>query len=235
MPAHKAALLDGKGQPFRVGETESKPPGAKQVQIRTKAVAINPVDWKVQDYGIFVTKFPAVVGEDVAGVIESVGSEVQRFKEGDRVIAHTNFLVSFENEQGGFQELVNVPESNVCAISGELGFEQAVVMPLAVSTASAGLYQSKKQACLELPLPRHQPKETGQTILIWGGSSSVGSTAIQLARASGLTVLATCSKRNFEFVEKLGAKAFDYNSPSIVGDLVAELQKGEFVGAYDGE
>lgn len=234
--SHQASLLNGKGEPFCAGDVETHPPGPNQVQIRVKAVAINPVDWKIQDYGIFVTKFPAVLGEDVAGTIEAVGiGGQQRFKKGDRVIAHPNFLVSFENQQGGFQELVNVPESNVCGIPEAMEFEQAVVMPLAVSTASAGLYQSKKQACLELPLPSHNPKQTGQTVLIWGGSSSVGSTAIQLARASGLTVVATCSKRNFEFVEKLGAKPFDYNSPSIVGDLVAELQKGQFVGAYDGK
>lgn len=114
-------------------------------------------------------------------------------------------------------------------------FEDAAVLPLAVSTAAAGLYQPKKEICLELDLPSTKPSKSGKTLLVWGGSASVGTAAIQLAVASGLTVVTTCSERNFGLVQKLGAKAFDYNSPSIVGDLIAELGKGDFVGGYDGK
>lgn len=76
-----------------------------------------------------------------------------------------------------------------------------------------------------------------KTILIWGGSSSVGGTAIQLATASGLIVLTTASKSNLGYVKSLGARyAFDYRSGSVV-DAIEAVLKGHgsrlFVGAYD--
>lgn len=175
------------------------------------------------------------MGEDIAGVVISTGSAVKRFQSGDRVLAHTQFLMTKQNKHGGFQEIVNVPENSVAKIPDSMKESDATVLPLAISTAAAGLYQSKSQSCLGLDLPSTKPSKSGKSLLIWGGSSSVGTAAIQLAVASGLTVVTTCSKRNFELVEKLGAKAFDYSSPGIVGDLVEELKKGEFVGAYDGK
>lgn len=230
---HNAVYLDGAGKPFRVGPIDTKSPGDGEVLIRNKAVAINPVDWKVQDTGFFISSWPAVVGEDLAGEIVEVGEGVTRFKKGQRVLAHAHFLINKTLQYASFQDLVLVPETSVVAIPDSMKFEDATVLPLAISTASAGLYQSKKELCLELDPPSTSPKKSGKTLLIWGGSSSVGTAAIQLAVASGLDVVTTCSKKNFELVEKLGAKPFDYNSLSIVGDLVAELGKGSFVGAYD--
>ncbi|KAK5682854.1 hypothetical protein LTS12_029198, partial [Elasticomyces elasticus] len=78
--------------------------------------------------------------------------------------------------------------------------------------------------------------ESKKTLLVWGGSSSVGSTTIQLATASGLRVVTTASRANFDYVRSLGAAAvFDYRSPTVVEDLVNEI-KGparELVGVYD--
>jgi len=232
---HNAVFLDGVGKPFRVGPYDTESPGKGEVLIRNKAVAINPVDWKVQDSGWPIQQWPAILGEDLAGEIVEVGEGVTRFKTGQRVLAHADFLISKKIQHASFQDLVIVPESAVVVIPDSMKFEDATVLPLAISTAAAGLYQSKKEGFLELDLPSHSPKKSGKTILIWGGSSSVGTAAIQLAIASGLDVVTTCSKRNFDLVEKLGGKPFDYNSLSIVGDLVSELQKGSFVGAYDCE
>ena len=104
-------------------------------------------------------------------------------------------------------------------------------MPLSISTASAGLYQKD---FLSLPYPTKDPKSTGKAILVWGGSSSVGSSAIQLAVASGLEVVTTASKRNFEYVKRLGAKhAFDHGSKDVVEEIVKVLGEGKIVGAYD--
>jgi NADPH:quinone reductase-like Zn-dependent oxidoreductase len=112
-----------------------------------------------------------------------------------------------------------------------LPYEQAVVLPLAISTAAAGLYQKD---FLALPYPNINAKPSGETVLIWGGSSSVGGTAIQLAVSSGLEVISTASKRNLKYVKALGAKhVFDYSSPSVVEDIVSLLKGSKFAGAYD--
>ena len=134
-------------------------------------------------------------------------------------------------KHGGFQLYSTAHEITVSPIPDSLSYEKAVVLPLAISTAAAGLYQKD---FLALPYPTINVKPTGKTILIWGGSSSVGSTAIQLAVGSGLEVISTASKKNLEYVKALGAKhVVDYSEPSAVGDIVKLFERSEFVGAYD--
>ena len=87
-----------------------------------------------------------------------------------------------------------------------------------------------------MPYPSLNPQPLNKTILVWGGSSSVGALAIQLATASGAKVVAVASKHNHDFVKKLGAvEALDYKDPSIVEDAVKAIKAagGEFVGVYD--
>ena len=117
------------------------------------------------------------------------------------------------------------------AIPDALSYHQAVVLPLALSTATAGLYQKDY---LGLPYPTINSEPSGKTILVWGGSSSVGSAAVQLAQASGLEVISTASSKNFDFVKSLGAKqVFDYHKPDVVNEIVSALRGSNFVGAYD--
>jgi NADPH:quinone reductase-like Zn-dependent oxidoreductase len=122
-------------------------------------------------------------------------------------------------------------EITVSPIPDSLPYENGVVLPLAISTAAAGLYQKD---FLALPYPTVNTKPSGKTILIWGGASSVGSTAIQLAVSSGLEVVSTASKRNLDYVKGLGAKhVIDYAEPSAVEDIVKLLKGSKFLGAYD--
>ena len=105
------------------------------------------------------------------------------------------------------------------------------MLPLAISTAASGLYQKE---FLGLPYPTAEPKPSGKTILVWGGSSSVGGTVIQLAVASGLEVVSTASEKNFALVKALGAKhVLDYSTETVVDDIVSLLKGREFVGGYD--
>jgi NADPH:quinone reductase-like Zn-dependent oxidoreductase len=132
---------------------------------------------------------------------------------------------------GGFQLYTIAKEITVAPIPDAIPYEQAVVLPLAISTAAAGLYQ---KGFLALPYPTINPKSSGKTILIWGGSSSVGSTAIQLAVGSGLEVISTASKKNLDYVKGLGAKhVFDHSSATVVEDILAGLKGTDFAGAYD--
>ncbi|KAJ5357430.1 hypothetical protein N7541_004588 [Penicillium brevicompactum] len=218
--------------PFTVQSAPRPKPGAGEVVIRNSAVAINPVDWKIQSLGRYLNKYPFVLGEDAAGVIEEVGSGVTRFKKGDRVIAHCNGLMTQDPMNGGFQLYPVVIEALVAKLPDSITFQQGVVLPLAISTACAGLY---REDYLNLPLPAIEgQKQTSQTILIWGGASSVGATAIQLAVASGLTVVTTASVGNHELVKSLDAHfVFDYKSSSVVEDIADALRNTKFVGVYD--
>lgn len=230
-PQNQAAWLPAKASALKVGPAEAYTPGPDELLVENKAVAINPVDWKIQASGLFVSSFPAILGCDTSGVVVEVGSSATSFKKGDRIFAHCIGLKTQKHADTAFQKYSVVPTELASKIPVGISFTDAAVIPLGLSTAAAGLYE---KANLGLPLPTATPKPTGKTLLIWGGSSSVGSSAIQLAVASGLTVITTASKHNFSYCLELGAsKVFDHSSPSVVGDIVAELQGADFAGAYD--
>jgi len=191
------------------------------------------VDWKIQDYGLFIQKYPNILGTDVAGTIAAVGPGVTNFKQGQRVIGWAFSLGTGEPRDGALQLYSIIKARNASPIPDSMSFERAVVLPLAVSTAAAGLYLKDH---LGLAYPGKETKKLAKTILVWGGSSSVGATVIQLARASGLTVYATASTRNNGLVKELGAeKAFDYTQKGVVDEIVQAVKEsgGEFVGVYD--
>lgn len=130
-----------------------------------------------------------------------------------------------------FQLYSLASERFTAAIPDSVSFESSVVLPLSISTAAAGLYLPE---FLNLPLPSTEPRGSSNVLLVWGGASSVGSTAIQLASASGLTVVATASSTNHEYVRSLGASvAFDYRSPTLIADLLRQLKGTKLVGIYD--
>jgi NADPH:quinone reductase-like Zn-dependent oxidoreductase len=230
---NQAAWLEKKqGKPFKVDKADSWKPGPGQVLIKNAALAINPIDWKIQDYGFGVQHFPNILGEDVAGTVVEVGDGVTRFKPGDRVISHCKGLGTGKPENGAFQ-LYTVGFANLtAALPDSIPFDQGAVLPLAVSTAAAGLYMKD---FLGLPYPAKNPERSNKVLLVYGASSSVGSAVVQLAVASGLTVVATASARNLQHARELGATAaVDYKSDSAADELVAALKEnGEFAGVFD--
>jgi NADPH:quinone reductase-like Zn-dependent oxidoreductase len=132
---------------------------------------------------------------------------------------------------GAFQLYPTLFAPLVCPIPDSLSFDEAAVAPLAVTTAAVNLYH---RSHLNLPLPSLSPQPSGKVLLVWGGSSSVGSTAIQLAVASGLEVISTASELNHSLVKSVGATTvLDYKSPAIVQDVVAVLSGRELVGIFD--
>jgi threonine dehydrogenase-like Zn-dependent dehydrogenase len=132
--------------------------------------------------------------------------------------------------EGAFQNYVLLREEAVTAIPDAISFEQAAVLPLGIATAACGLFL-EDQLGLQLPTPG-KPVPTGKTVLIWGGSTSVGSCAIQLAVAAGYEVVTTASPRNFDYVRDLGASlVFDYRDPKVVALLVQALRSREMAGA----
>ncbi|KAF7537820.1 hypothetical protein G7054_g3419 [Neopestalotiopsis clavispora] len=233
---NRAAWIDASGKPIRVGAHDLRKLRPGELLIKNRAVAINPFDCLQQSTGEFVEHWPCILGHDLAGDVVSVGEGVSSaFAPGQRVLAQA---LQQGPENTAFQEHTIVGEDVVCRIPDTLTYEAAAVIPLALSTAAAGLYQ---KGYLELPLPRASPSKGAdsgsdkkKTLLVWGGSSSVGSAAIQLAVASGLEVVTTASPRNFDHCRRLGAKlVFDYSSATVVEDLVAAIEgSGQVAGAF---
>ncbi|MDR3471120.1 MAG: zinc-binding alcohol dehydrogenase family protein [Devosia sp.] len=202
--------------------------------MRTRAVGLNLVDGIPGfAYRLILPwlKFPAVIGGDVAGEVVETGPGVDRFKAGDRVLGHALGLERSTNRpaMGAFQRYVVLTAHMVSPIPDFLSFEQAAVLPLQLSTAATGMFQ---QDGLGLAFPTAKPTERRETVLVWGGSTGVGSNAIQLARNAGYRVVATASARNFDYLRSLGAAAtIDRNSPAAVDELVAAIGESPLAGS----
>ena len=118
--------------------------------------------------------------------------------------SHGVSLVTADNKDGGFALYSSAQAGTTAKLPDSISFTEGSVLPLAFDTAAVGLY-STGEGFLALPHPSLKSSSTGKTLVVWGGSSSVGALAIQLAVASGLKVVATASKHNADFVKKCGA------------------------------
>ncbi|KAF2471873.1 oxidoreductase [Lindgomyces ingoldianus] len=234
MTNRAAYLLAAKTQ-LEVKDAPLEKPGPREVLIRNRTLAINPVDTKMQDYGVIIEEYPYILGLEVAGEIEGVGDEVTKFKKGDRVAALGAAIRTKKLAHAGFQLFTCASDITVAHIPEDLSYSSAVVLPLGLTTAAAGLYE---HAYLGQPIPSavasNELEETDRAILIWGGSSSVGSCAIQLAIASGLTVLTTASEKNISYVMGLGAHhVFDHSKDDVIEKLINVATGKKLIGAYD--
>lgn len=229
-----AAWLPAKQALLEVGPALYPHPRDNEIVVKNHAVAINPLDWIKQDVGNLLfswIRYPFVLGADLAGEVIEVGSAVTRFRVGDPVLAHAVGTDQKRNSsaEGAFQTYTVVLAHLAAPIPATMAFEDAAVLPLALSTAACGLFQ---QDHLALRHPSLTPRPTGETVLVWGGSTSVGSNAIQLAVAAGYDVVTTSSPRNFDYVRRLGAgQVFDYHSPSCVEDIIDACTGKTIAGA----
>lgn len=229
-----AAWIGAKQAKLEVKSAAYTSPKANQIVVKNRAVAVNPLDWIIQIAGTTVypwIKYPFVLGTDSAGEVVEIGKDVTRFKVGDRVFGHAVGTDKDSNTsaEGAFQTYPVLLENMAAPIPATMNYESAAVLPLAVSTASCGLFQKD---FLGLQHPSQNAKSTGETLLVWGGSTSVGSNAIQLAVAAGYEVITTASPRNFDYVKKLGAsQVLDYRKDTVVKDIIKAFDGKILAGA----
>ncbi|CAM0139050.1 hypothetical protein VKS41_003641 [Umbelopsis sp. WA50703] len=223
-------------KPLQVKPAPYTSPRANEIVVKNHAVAINPVDVGIQDKGDVIfdwLTYPTILGVDLAGEVVEVGSEASsRFKIGDRVIGVALGAMPDRNThaEGAFQGYTVVLANMAAKIPSSLDYTNGCVLPLALATAAAGLFL-KEYLNLQLPMVPAQ-KSTGKVVVIWGGSSSVGSNAIQLAVAAGYEAFSTASPRNFDYLKKLGAsQVFDYKDENVVQKIIDALKGKEVAGA----
>lgn len=193
-PLMKAVMQRCYGSPEMLTlEHIRKPaPADNEVLVRVQAAAVNPLDWHSAAGWPYVMRLGSGLGApndprtgvDFAGIVESVGQQVTRFKPGDEV---------FGGRSGAFAEYVVIPEDRaIAAKPSNVTFEQAAAIPIAAVTALQAL---RDQAHVQ----------AGQRVLINGASGGVGTFAVQIAKSFGAEVTGVCSTRNVELVRSLGA------------------------------
>ncbi|VDB91720.1 unnamed protein product [Peniophora sp. CBMAI 1063] len=208
----RAWICTGRGTPDKVLRLEKSYPVPSQLQkgavlIKVKAAALNPVGYKMMGLLPLASMRPTVPEYELAGTI--VDANGTNFSLGDEVVAHITVPLAHKTKQGALAEYAWTDANNMVKRPDNITPTQAAGVPLAGQTAWQGLFE-----CGEL--------QDGQTVFINGGSTAVGSFAIQWAKARGCRVIASASGKNEKYVRDLGADEFiDYTKE----DLATQLTK----------
>src|ERR1700730_8479771 len=188
-------------------------PRPRDILVEVRTAGLNPVDFKFRQgklRAILRPTLPFVLGNEFAGEVIAVGSDVKRFRVGDRVFARVA-----KDRGGAFAEQACVDEIHVAHMPGNLDFTAAAAVPLAGLTALQRLRD-------ELDV------KPGQRVFISGGAGGVGTFAIQIAKWLGAHVTTTASKRGEALVRSLGSdQVIDYT----VQDISCE--QGRFDAGFD--
>ncbi len=195
MGSMQAAVLETFGAAFRVARVARPTPEAGQVLVRVAASAVNPLDVKIHlgEAAHARQPLPAILGIDLAGVVEAAGPGVTGFRRGDEVYGMTGGVGGL---QGSLAEFAAVDARLLAPKPATLSMREAAALPLAFTTAWEGLVD-------------RAAVKPGDKVLIQGGAGGVGHIAIQIAHASGAEVFATGSGRDRALIERLGATAID--------------------------
>jgi NADPH2:quinone reductase len=180
----KAIIMTALGGPevLQLSDIPEPTVGPGQILVRLHAAGVNPLDYKVRKTGHLGFGPGKVIGFDAAGIVEQVGPGGTSFKPGDRVF--------YSPDAGGYAQFNTVSADVVAPMPPGLSFEQAAALPLAGMTACDGIF-----------LRGHLT--LGQTVLIAAANGGVGSIALQMAKAAGAYVFATCSSRSADFVKNI--------------------------------
>ena len=205
----KAFIWEKYGPPetLRMAEVEKPAPDAHEVLVKVLATSVNAADWHSlrgkplfsrATLGLLRPKH-RILGVDIAGQVEAVGTAVTQFKPGDEVYANLLF-----HGYGGFAEYVSVPVGVMSLKPANLSFEEAAAVPMAAVTALQGLRH-------------HGEIQPGQKVLINGASGGVGTFVVQIAKSYGPEVTAVTSAQNIDLVRSLGADHIvDYTTTDFV-------------------
>lgn len=232
MATHRAFVYPAQGQTPVIENLATPTPGTDEVVISVKAVALNPLDNYMLDFGAFVGQWPAVAGSDVAGVIESVGSlsstttlQEGTLQPGVRVLAMTDaFSKLGKLPYGGFQEKIVVHVSKVTPIPDSLTFTDAAIVPIGLWTTWLAL-----QVIGIKPETKFASSDR-KGFLVWGASSSIGSAGVQVARSLGYEVYAASSSQHHEYLKSLGASVVvDYTDSSTAVESIISAAKKQGV------
>ena len=202
----KALLLSKPGpvSSLSIGEIPTPEPGPNEIRVKVHAASLNPVDYKLAGRGNDNWAYPHVLGLDVAGTVDAIGSDVVQWRTGDRVFYHGDL-----SKPGGYAEYAITTGHTTAKIPDNVSFAEAAAIPCAGLTA----YEA---------VVRRLGGQPEHTVWMQGGAGGVGGFAVQICKQIGATIITTASGRNHEFVKSLGADhVIDYNTEHGVNTIMS--------------
>jgi NADPH:quinone reductase-like Zn-dependent oxidoreductase len=205
-------------------------PGARDVLVRVKAVALNHLDlWTRQGWPGLKLELPHILGSDISGVVERVGPEVKDLTPGTEVLVNPglscgacerclrgednlcrHYRIIGEHVRGGYAELISVPRQNILPKPSRLTFSEAACLPLTYLTAWTMLV-------------RRADVQPGETVLVHAAGSGVGSAAVQICKLLGAKVIATASTE--EKLSRAQALGADHSINYVEKDFLEEVKR----------
>ncbi len=215
----RALVLERHNAPFTLREVTRPVANGGQVLVRVKASGVNPLDTKIRTGNAVHARvtLPAILGMDLAGVVEAVGPEVTAFKPGDEVYGLTGGIGGL---QGSLATFAAVDSDLLAFKPTNLSMREAAALPLVFITAWEGLVDRANV-------------HAGQKVLVHAGAGGVGHIAVQIARAFGAEVFATVSKNKVAIAEGFGAKAIDYQTTTVEAYVAEHTNSEGFDIVYD--
>jgi NADPH2:quinone reductase len=200
----KAAYIEATGPPenIRYGELPEPRLGPHQVLVHPSHVAVDPIDTYIRRGAYAITlPCPFIIGRDMVGVVADVGSEVTRFKPGQRVWCNNQ---GYAGRQGTFAQRLAIDEELLYALPDGVDPQAAVAVLHSALTAVVGLFQRARLSA-------------GETVFVAGGDGNVGTAVLQLAKATGARVAVTAgSAEKAEWCRELKADAVvDYHTENV--------------------
>ncbi|KAK1222299.1 hypothetical protein PQX77_014838 [Marasmius sp. AFHP31] len=222
MSEQKALVIPSTSSPYTIITKPIPSPGPHEVLVKLEGVGLNPMDWLVpgQTHMVDVMGYPAYVGVDGAGMVEEIGNEVKAFKRGDRVVFQGSLTPDYSTHQqyalARVETIVKLP-SNISTLEASSipvalvtsAFAFCLPDPAVPSTEGWIPYFSDGKAGAGVkPFWEEGARgmKAGESIVILGGSSSVGQFGIQIAAHYGFSpIITTSSEKHAEYLKFLGA------------------------------
>ena len=222
---HRVAYVHAPGEAPKISDRtlgELKP---DEIAIKIAATAINPVDWKTRDHGLFLVpnwQYPAILGSDGSGTVAAIGKDVSDYSVGDRVFFQSGYG---DDDVSTFQEYIKLPAEVVAKTPENISDAEASGIVLATFAAATAYYDKTGQGLKAPWVEGGSEAGKGKAIVILGGSSSVGQYAIQLARLSGFERIVTnASATHQDYLKSLGAHVVLDRNASGVNDFQKVLE-----------
>jgi NADPH:quinone reductase-like Zn-dependent oxidoreductase len=225
--SNRAGIIPSAKAPLEVQDVEKYTPGPEELLVKNTSIAFNPIEWKVARLALVPLEYPNILGNSFGGTVEAVGSGVTGFQIGDKV------AVSRKRDSGpkygAYQLYVLGHAANTVKLPEGVSVDTGSSIILNFRTAAGVLTAT---AGLDMPGTGQVPAK-GKKVLVYGGTSSLGSLAIQYATQAGYTVVSTTSPNHEPFVSTLGAAKLVDHTQSPDAIKVALIGEGPYEVVFD--